>query len=47
MKDLELNELKEIKGGAISPWIFVGIGAFLAFAAGAIDGYVRPLPCHK
>lgn len=47
MRDLEFNELKEIKGGAVSPWIFVGIGALLALVAGAIDGYVRPLPCHK
>lgn len=47
MRDLELNELKEIKGGGVSPWIFVGVAAFFTFAAGVLDGYVRPLACRK
>ena len=46
MREIELNELKEIKGG-VSPWLFVGLAAFFTFAAGVVDGYVRPLACHK
>ena len=47
MRDLEFNELKEIKGGAVSPWLIVGLAALFTFVAGAVDGYVRPLTCHK
>ena len=47
MKDIEVNELKNIKGGGISPWIFVGIGAGLVLISGIVDGYVRPLACYR
>ena len=41
MKDIEVNELKNIKGGGISPWIFVGIGAGLVLISGIVDGLIK------
>lgn len=45
MKTLTNKELKEIKGGWSISAIF-GLGAFITFIIGAIDGYIRPLKCN-
>lgn len=45
MKTLETKELKEIKGG-LSLASILGIGSFITFIIGAIDGYIRPLACR-
>lgn len=46
MRELNANEMKEIKGGGIT----LGTGALLVmggvFLIGFIDGLVRPLKCH-
>lgn len=46
MKEIENKKLTEIKGG-VSPWMFIGIASLFVFFSGVVDGYVRPLPCHK
>lgn len=45
MKNICLNDLKEIRGG-FSIGGFLGIGAFITFLVGALDGYIRPLSCR-
>ncbi len=47
MNNLTKEEMKQIKGGGISVWAIVGIGALVTFLAGVIDGIVRPLDCNK
>ena len=46
MKEINLKDLKEIKGGGISIWGGIGIGAVVTFLIGVIDGFVRPLKCN-
>ena len=41
------NELLEIKGGAAKYFYGIGIGSVISFIVGLIDGYMRPLSCHK
>ena len=40
------ENLKEIKGGAVSPWLVAGIGALVTFISGVIDGIARPFRCN-
>ena len=44
MKNLELNELKNISGGAFGTALL--IGGIVVFIISVIDGYVRPLKCN-
>ncbi len=46
MKRLELNELKNIKGGASVGWVIAGIIAGITFVVGVLDGYARPFKCR-
>lgn len=46
MKNLDAEEMKKIIGGGISAWGVVGIGAFLTFLSGIIDGFTRPFKCN-
>lgn len=46
MKEIKGNELEKVKGGGISPWAAVGIGAVLVFIIGVYDGFTRPLGCR-
>lgn len=46
MKEINEEKLKNIKGG-VSPWTIIGIASLFVFISGVVDGYVRPLPCHK
>ena len=43
---LSKEELENIYGGGAG-LIIVGICAFVALAAGIIDGFVRPLTCNE
>ena len=45
--NLNKEEMQEINGGGLSVWGILGIGTLLVFLAGAIDGFARPLGCHK
>lgn len=45
MKILTTKQLEEIKGGWSLASLF-GIGTFITFIIGAIDGYIRPLACR-
>lgn len=45
MKQLNKNELLNIKGGAMSLSLGLAIAAGIVFLIGVIDGYVRPLSC--
>ena len=46
-ESMSKDELLEITGGGISASaIVVGIGAFITFIIGAIDGYLRPRKCE-
>lgn len=47
MKELSKKELSNIQGGGFNTGIAFAIIAGLTFIAGIIDGYVRPLACHK
>ena len=47
MKEIENKKLKDIKGGGVSPWAIIGFASIFVFLSGVVDGYVRPLPCHK
>ena len=46
MREIKDEELNMIKGG-LSPWFYMGVASLFFFVAGVVDGYVRPLPCHK
>lgn len=46
MKQLTNEELLNVNAGAIRTWAIVAIGIFV-FAAGVIDGYLRPLKCNS
>lgn len=46
MKQLTNEELLNVHAGAIKTWAVVAIGVFI-FAAGVIDGYLRPLKCRS
>jgi len=41
------NELKSLKGGVSKVIPGLAIGTLLSFIIGLIDGYMRPLSCHK
>ena len=45
METLKKDEMKRIKGGGISVWVMVGIGAAIVFLSGIIDGFVHPESC--
>lgn len=46
MSEIHSKDLKSIKGGALSVWGGIGIGAGIIFLIGVIDGFVRPLKCN-
>ena len=46
MYNLNNNELMAISGG-IGMWGIVAIIGGIVFIIGLIDGFVRPLKCHK
>ncbi|MDD3821934.1 MAG: class IIb bacteriocin, lactobin A/cerein 7B family [Bacilli bacterium] len=46
MYQLSNNELMNISGG-LSLWGAMGIISGIIFIIGVIDGFVRPLKCHK
>lgn len=41
------EELKNTTGGAIKYGVLVAVSGVVAFIAGIIDGYFRPLKCRK
>ena len=47
METLKKNEMMRIKGGGITGWVIVGIGALAVFLAGVIDGFVNPKKCSN
>lgn len=47
MQKLNNQQLSKISAGGFSAGLAMAIVAGLTFIAGIIDGYVRPLPCHK
>ena len=48
MQKLSIKEMKNINGGGGSGVIaaIFGIGSFIAFLAGVLDGYTRPIRCN-
>lgn len=48
MQKLSIKEMKNINGGGVSGVIVAifGIGSFIAFLAGVLDGYTRPIRCN-
>ena len=46
MKNLEIEETKQIIGGGLTVWGGLGIAALITFVAGVIDGFARPFRCH-
>lgn len=47
MKELNLNEMKEIQGGGVNWTVLAGIGAFISLIAGIVDGYINPKKCNN
>ena len=47
MREIDEKELANVKGGAMSAWTFLGIGAAVVFVIGIFDGYTRPLGCNN
>ena len=44
---LTKNELVNVTGGGIN-WTTISIiGTVISFIAGIVDGYLRPISCHK
>lgn len=43
----DVDELKNINGGAIKLGVVIGIGSLISFLVGVIDGFLRPLTCNK
>lgn len=46
MKELTVENMKEINGGGITVWGVIGIAVGVIFVIGVIDGFVRPLKCN-
>ena len=46
MKELTKNELRQINGGGISIELLTIVTLGVAFVAGIIDGFFRPLKCR-
>ena len=46
MKNINNNELKEIKGGGVNWGLLAGIGAVASFLIGVIDGLINPKNCN-
>ena len=46
MKDLTIENTKNISGGGITVWGAIGIATGVIFIIGVIDGFVRPLKCN-
>ena len=44
MKELNKEELKQLRGGGLGLGLLIGAG--IIFLIGVFDGYVRPLACH-
>ena len=44
---LNIEELSNVKAGAMKWTVGVAVGAILSFLAGVIDGFMRPLGCHE
>lgn len=44
---LNKNELLKVTGGSVN-WTAISIiGTVISFIAGIVDGYLRPISCHK
>lgn len=41
INELNSNDLKNIEGGALSPWAIIGIGAGIVFLIGVLDGQIK------
>ena len=46
MNNIKTNELKELRGGAISGWAAAAIAAAVTFISGFLDGIARPSRCN-
>ena len=44
---LKKEELMKINGGGFSVGLGMFLGGLLTFFIGIIDGYTRPVSCHK
>ena len=47
MQKVNNEKLKEIKGGAINWGLAAGIGAFVSFIVGVVDGLLNPAKCNN
>ena len=45
MQKLSKEEMMNIKGGGISVWVILGIGALVTFAIGFVEGIINPKGC--
>lgn len=46
MKELNKEQLKEIKGSGLKIGAIFALGSAAAFIFGIIDGYIRPMRCN-
>lgn len=47
MIKVEKEELMEVKGGGVNLGLMAGVGAFLSFVIGVIDGLINPKKCNN
>ena len=47
MTNIQNEQLKEIRGGAVNWGMLAGIGAVLSFVIGVIDGLTNPKKCNN
>ncbi len=46
MKKINNDNLKKIRGGAVNWGMLAGVGAFVSFVVGLVDGYIHPKKCN-
>lgn len=47
MKQIDNEQLMQVKGGAVNWGVIAGIGAFSSFLIGMIDGLLNPQKCNR
>ena len=47
MNKINNEKMQNIKGGGINLGLAAGVGAFVSFIVGVIDGIINPAKCNR